>query len=116
MRYIKENRRNFYGNLTTFETLKLRFLNIPMNKVSHFVVCYRKYQDLTYYIGLRPLESLFGKKISFFAIFWLFWPFCILKLRFLKISKNNLSHFVLCYRRHLKLTFYIGYKLVVLGH
>ena len=48
MRYIKENRRNFYANLTTFDTLKLRFLKIPMNKFFHFILCYRKYQDLTF--------------------------------------------------------------------
>ena len=83
-----------------------------MNKFSNFVVCYRKYHELTFYIGFRPLEPFFSSKKSLFSPFFLaiLAFFGILKLRFLKILKNKFSHFVVCYRRHLELTFYIGYR------
>ena len=68
MRYIKENR-NFYANFTTFDTLKLRFPEIPMNKLAHFVVCYIKHLVPTSYIGFRPLKPAFQCKITFFVIF-----------------------------------------------
>ena len=91
--------------------LKFRFLKIPKKKLSHFVVYYRKHLELTFYIVLRPLESFFLVKNSLFPYFLATLAFfCIIKLMFLKIPKKKFSHFLACYKRHLELTFYNGFR------
>ena len=37
--YIKENRHYFLATSNNYDTLKLIFLKIPMNKIAHLVVC-----------------------------------------------------------------------------
>ena len=48
------NLNHFFANVNTFDTLNLRFLKIPMNKLTYCVVYYRCRKGLTFYIGFRP--------------------------------------------------------------
>ena len=89
-----------------------RFLKIPMNKFSNFVVCYRKYQELTFYISFRSLEPFFRQKISFFDIFFgYFGLFLHTKIEIFQNSQKPIISFCsMLYRRHIELTFYIGLR------
>ena len=90
----------------------LHFLPIFLQiyyKFAHFVVCYIKHLELTLYIGFRPMESFFGKKIFFFVIFWLFWPFLHTKIEVSQNSQEQIGSFC-SYRKHLELTLYIGFR------
>ena len=93
------------------DAIKLRFLEIPSIKFAHFVVCYKKHVLLTFCIGFRSFGSY---KIFFSPFFWLIWRFFgdfdALKWGFLEIPSTKFTHFVLCYKRNLVLSFCIGFR------
>ena len=93
------------------DTLKLRFLEILINKFAYFIVCYRRRIVLTFYIGFKLLKPYFSLQTLFFRHIWANLSiFDALKWRFLKIPMKNFAHFVVCYTRHLVPTFYISFR------